>query len=86
MLGVPIEDRTRIEAWVSPLIRTIEPPQNVNETEGVEERASQAAIEMREYLRDLIIPRRDRPGRDDLISALVMATSREDAGQMNEQE
>jgi cytochrome P450 len=86
MLGVPIEDRARIEAWVSPLIRTIEPPQNVNETEGVDERASQAAIEMREYLRDLIIPRRDRPGRDDLISALVMATSREDAGQMNEQE
>jgi cytochrome P450 len=34
---------------------------------------------------NLIITRRDRP-RDDLISALVVSTSHEDAGQMNEQE
>jgi cytochrome P450 len=52
---------------------------------AVQERASQAAIEMSEYLRGLITTRRDRP-RDDLISALVVSTSHDDAGQMNEQE
>jgi cytochrome P450 len=57
----------------------------VNEAEEVEEHASQAVIQMKEYLRDLIITRRDRPG-DDLISALVVSTSHDDAGQMNEQE
>jgi len=85
MLGVPIEDKARFEVWVSALIRTIEPLQNVTDTEQAEERASQAVIQMTEYLRDLIITRRDRP-RDDLISALVVSTSHEDAGQMNEQE
>src|SRR5215467_3854883 len=85
MLGVPIEDKARFEVWVSALIRTIEPLQDVTDTEQAEERASQAVIQMTEYLRDLIITRRDRP-RDDLISALVVSTSHEDAGQMNEQE
>jgi cytochrome P450 len=85
LLGVPIEDKARFEVWVSALIRTIEPLQNVTDTEQAEERAAQAVIQMTEYLRDLIITRRDRP-RDDLISALVVSTSHEDAGQMNEQE
>ena len=87
ILGVPIEDRARLEVWVSALVRTLEPPQNVSETEVVEERASRAAMEMKEYLRELIATRRDRPG-DDLISALVVATTShdDDAGQMNEQE
>jgi cytochrome P450 len=84
MLGAPIEDRARFEVWVSALTRIIEPPQIVSEAE-VEEHGSQAAIEMSEYLRDLIITRRDRP-RDDLISVLVGSTSHDDAGQMNEQE
>jgi cytochrome P450 len=56
----------------------------VSEAE-VEERASQAVMEMKEYLRELIATRRDRP-RDDLISALVVSTGHDDAGQMNEQE
>jgi cytochrome P450 len=85
LLGVPIEDKARFEVWVSALIRTIEPAHDVNEAEEVEEHASQAVIQMKEYLRDLIITRRDRPG-DDLISALVVSTSHDDAGQMNEQE
>jgi cytochrome P450 len=52
----------------------------------MDESALQAAMQMREYLRELIATRRDRPS-DDLISALVMATtSHDDAGQMNEQE
>ena len=86
MLGVPIEDKARFEVWVSALVnrRLIEPLQNVNEAE-VEERGSQAVVEMSEYLRGLIGTRRDRPG-DDLISALVVSTSQDDAGQMNEQE
>lgn len=84
LLGVPIQDRARFEVWVSALVRTIEPLQNVSEAE-VEERASQAVMEMKEYLRELIATRRDRP-RDDLISALVVSTSHEGAGQMNEQE
>jgi cytochrome P450 len=88
ILGVPIEDRARFEVWVSALTRTIEPLQNVSEAE-VEEHGSQAAIEMREYLRGLVTTRRNRPGGDDLISALVMATTNhdhDDVGQMNEQE
>ena len=85
LLGVPIQDKTRFEVWVSALIRTIEPSQNVNEAEEVEERASQAVMQMKEYLRGLVATRRDRPG-DDLISALVVSTSHDDAGQMNEQE
>jgi cytochrome P450 len=87
MIGVPIEDRDRLGVWVSALIRTIEPPQDVgiNQAEA-EERGSQAAIEMDEYLRKIIAARRDRPD-DDLVSALVVATtSHADAGQMNEQE
>jgi cytochrome P450 len=84
ILGVPIQDRARFEVWVSALVRTIEPLQNVSEAE-VEERASQAVMEMKEYLRELIATRRDRP-RDDLISALVVSTGHDDAGQMNEQE
>lgn len=84
LLGLPLEDRPRFEAWVPVLIRTVEPPQNVSEAE-VEEPASQALVQMKEYLRGLVSTRRDRPG-DDLISALVVSISHEDAGQMNEQE
>jgi len=84
LLGVPIEDKTRFEVWVSALTRTIEPAHNLSEAEVVES-ASQAVIQMTEYLRGLIAARRDCP-RSDLISALVVSTSHDDAGQMNEQE
>jgi cytochrome P450 len=85
MLGIPIQDKARFEVWVTALVRTVEPPQNVSEAADVEERGSQAVVEMREYLHGLVTTRRDRPG-DDLISALVVSTSHEDAGQMNEEE
>ena len=55
----------------------------------MEENGTQAAMQMKEYLRGLVATRRDRPGRDDLISALVLATTShddDDAGQMNEEE
>jgi cytochrome P450 len=72
MLGVPPEDRPRFEAWVPSLVRRLEPAQSVSKTE-IEE-AGQAAIEMREYLSDLIAARRARPA-DDLISGLVTTTA-----------
>jgi cytochrome P450 len=84
MLGVPVQDKARFEVWVTVLVRTVEPPQNVSEAE-VEERGSQAVVEMREYLRGLVAARRDR-SEDDLISALVVSTSQDDAGQMNDEE
>ena len=82
MLGIPIEDRARLEVWIPALVRILEPAQRVGETKV--EQAAQAAMQMRDYVRGLIATRRDRP-RDDLISALV-ATSHDDAEQMNEQE
>ena len=84
MLGVPPEDRPRLEAWVPVLVRRLEPAQAVSETEV--ERAGQAATEMREYLVGLIAERRARPA-DDLISGLAtMATSHDPALQMNDQD
>jgi cytochrome P450 len=83
MLGIPIEDRARLEVWIPALVRRFEPAQRVGETQVEEE--AQAAMQMRDYLRGLIATRRHRPG-DDLISALVVSTSQDDAGQMNEQE
>ena len=71
LLGIPIEDKSRFEVWVSALIRTIEPVHNVSEAE-VEESALQAIIQMTEYIRGLIAARRDPP-LDDLISALVVS-------------
>ncbi|MGA9149200.1 MAG: cytochrome P450 [Candidatus Nitrosopolaris sp.] len=82
MLGIPIEDRARLEVWIPALVRRLEPAQRVGETQV--EQAAQAAMQMRDYLRDLITIRHDRPA-DDLISALV-ASSHDDAQQMNEQE
>jgi cytochrome P450 len=82
MLGIPIEDRARLEVWIPALVRILEPAQRMGETQV--EQAAQAAMQMRDYVRGLIAIRHDRPG-DDLISALV-ATSHEDAEQMNEQE
>jgi cytochrome P450 len=82
MLGIPIEDRARLEVWIPAVVRILEPAQWVGEMKV--EQAAQAAMQMRDYLRGLIAIRHDRPG-DDLISALV-ATSHDDAEQMNEQE
>jgi cytochrome P450 len=82
MLGIPIEDRARLEVWIPALVRRLEPAQRVGETQV--EQAAQAAMQMRDFLRGLIATRHDRPG-DDLISALV-TTCQDDAEQMNEQE
>lgn len=82
LMGVSREDRSRLEVWIPALVRRLEPAQRVNETQV--EQAARAAMQMREYLRELIATRRDQPG-DDLISALV-ATSHDNPGQMNEQE
>src|SRR5215472_13017895 len=78
MLGIPIEDRARLEVWIPALVRRLEPAQRVGETQV--EQAAQAAMQMRDYLRGLIAICHDRPG-DDLISALV-ASSHDNATQM----
>lgn len=88
MLGVPIEDRPRFEVWVPLLVRILEPEQAVSKTEI--EQAGQAAIEMREYLSDLITERSARPA-NDLISGLatMMETrtiSNDHTVQMNSEE
>jgi cytochrome P450 len=83
LMGVPPEDRSRLEVWIPELVRNLEPAQQLSETQV--EQVAQAAMQMTDYLRGLIVIRRDRPG-DDLISALVVATSHDDATQMNEQE
>jgi cytochrome P450 len=83
LMGVPPEDRSRLEVWIPELVRNLEPAQQLSETQV--EQVAQAAMQMTDYLRGLIAIRRDRPG-DDLISALVVATSHDDATQMNEQE
>jgi cytochrome P450 len=72
-----------LEVWIPELVRNLEPAQQLSETQV--EQVAQAAMQMTDYLRGLIAIRRDRPG-DDLISALVVATSHDDATQMNEQE
>jgi cytochrome P450 len=71
MLGVPPEDRPRIEAWVPALVRRLEPAFAVSEADI--ERAAQAATEMGKYMSGLIAERRARPA-DDLISDLAAAT------------
>ena len=88
MLGIPIEDRPRFEVWVPLLVRILEPEQAVSKTEI--EQAGQAAIEMREYLSDLITERSTRPA-NDLISGLatMMETttiSNDHTVQMNSEE
>jgi cytochrome P450 len=87
MLGVPPEDRSRIQAWVPALVRRLEPAFAVSEADI--ERASQAATEMAKYMSGLITERRARPA-DDLISELAaMASTNPDSAaavQMSEQE
>jgi cytochrome P450 len=63
MLGVPPEDRPRIEAWVPALVRRLEPAFAVSEADI--EGATQAATEMGKYMSGLIAERRARPGGDD---------------------
>jgi len=72
-----------LEVWIPELVRSLEPAQQVSEMQV--EQMAQAAMQFQDYLRGLIAIRHDRPG-GDLISALVLATSRDDATQMNKQE
>jgi cytochrome P450 len=72
MLGVPPEDRPRLEVWVPALIRLLEPKQRISQAEL--QRAGQASMEMTEYLGSLIAARRARPA-DDMISGLVAVTA-----------
>jgi cytochrome P450 len=81
LLGVPREDEPRFHDWASALARNLDPPESM--TERQIQHAAQARAELSEYLSGLAAERRAHP-RDDLISAL--AASRDDTGQMNDQD
>jgi cytochrome P450 len=66
MLAIPEADREQVRAWSLDLIYTLDPivPQDKLE------RAERAAYAFRDYVQDLIVERRPRPG-DDLLSRLI---------------
>ena len=81
LLGVPREDEPRFHDWAAALARSLDPVQGVPEDEV--RRAAQAALQMGEYLTNLVDARRARPA-DDLLSALVAGDN--PAELMNEQD
>ena len=68
LFGVPQEDRAQVKAWSLDLIYTLDPLVAGDRLE----KAAQAGLAFREYLRGLIEDRRGRHG-DDFISALIQA-------------
>ena len=81
LLGVPREDEPRFHGWAAALARSLDPVQGMPEDEV--RQAAQAAMQMGEYLTNLVDARRSRPA-DDLLSALVIGDDL--AGRMDEQE
>ncbi|HMN26974.1 MAG TPA: cytochrome P450 [Caldilineaceae bacterium] len=73
MLGVPHADRDRFHHWSDALARSLD----LTDDPMVYQRASLAAAEFTDYLRDLSAQRRARPT-NDLLSALVQV---EEAGE-----
>ncbi|MCI0395560.1 MAG: cytochrome P450 [Chloroflexi bacterium] len=72
MLGVPAADQDKFHGWSNALARSLD----LTEDEAVYNRASDATVEFRDYLKHLVDRRRADP-QDDLLSALVFA---EEAG------
>lgn len=66
LLGVPVSEQNRFIAWSQALVQSFE----LTEESVVYDRASAAAAEIRDYMRELLNARRVEP-RDDLISALA---------------
>lgn len=67
MMGVPIEDRGRFEAWSARLLGLVQLDLPEKIGQGV-----RADIDMREYMSDLVATKRQCPGQD-LISQLISA-------------
>jgi cytochrome P450 len=74
LLGVPVADRDRFEAWSHAMARGLDPDFLL--PPDVLEQQARARVEFREYFRELAARRRVEPG-DDLLSALVAVS---DAG------
>ncbi|MBU2665356.1 cytochrome P450 [Actinoplanes bogorensis] len=66
LLGVPVEDRSKLRPWSAAIVRMYE----VERSAETETRALEACREFADYLRDLARRRTEEP-RDDLISHLV---------------
>jgi cytochrome P450 len=81
LLGVPPEDEPRFHGWAASLARSLDPAVGMPEQEI--RLASEAAMQMGEYLAALVATRRVRPG-DDLLSDLVAGDDPD--GQMDEME
>jgi len=73
LLGIPEADRHLLRPWSAEICLMYE----LNPTEDYSRRASQAAIEFGDYLRDLARARRDKPG-GDLISGLTQVVDEGD--------
>ena len=73
LLGIPEVDRHLLRPWSAEICLMYE----LNPTEDYSRRASQAAIEFGDYLRDLARARRDKPG-GDLISGLTQVVDEGD--------
>ena len=73
MMGVPVEDRDRFQAWSRVLAASLDPIQPGGRLEETEA----ARIALTEFFRGIIQERRRQP-QDDLISALVAAEERGD--------
>jgi cytochrome P450 len=72
LLGVPAADHDQFHGWSNAIARSLD----LTDEEAVYNRASEAAVELTDYLDGLLTERRARP-QQDLISALVAA---EEAG------
>jgi cytochrome P450 len=79
LLGIPAEDHQEFHGWSDHLARSLD----LTDDPEVYNRASRAAADLTEYLRDLIARRRRQP-REDLLSALIQAE--EGGGRLTEAE
>ncbi|MGW4032321.1 cytochrome P450 [Streptomyces sp. NPDC004838] len=69
LLGVPHDDIPRVHAWTTVIIASLDFRPGEDPVER-REAASEARVQMAEYLGELARDRRDNPG-DDMLSALV---------------
>lgn len=74
MLGVPAQDRPRINAWVDRLLSGTTEYSLISQEDGQDELSMVlgAARSITDYLRELVRARRDDP-RDDMLTALMRA-------------
>lgn len=79
LLGVPPADRHLLRPWSAQIVKLYE----LGYTDEQARQANQAVVDFSEYIRQLMVQRRSRPG-PDLISALIQAE--EDGQKLTEDE